>query len=87
LSVHHPALARRGTQTKEFAVLFKPNTASLNIPQALQTRRRPTTPPLAPNLLAALSELAVAENLSLAALITMLINEALSRRQARRRRL
>jgi hypothetical protein len=38
-------------------------------------------------LLAALSELAVTENRSLAALITILINEALAHRLARRRRL
>ena len=68
-------------------MLFKPDSGSLNVPQALHTRRRPTTPPLAPNLLTALSELAAVENLSLAALITVLINEALARRLAQRRRL
>ena len=68
-------------------MLFKPDSGSLNVPQALHTRRRrPTTPPLPPNLLTALSELAVTENLSLAALITVLINEALAHRLGRRRR-
>ena len=55
---------------------------SLN-PQAPRTRR--PTPLLAPNLFAALSELAATEDLPVAALIAVLINEALDRRLHRRR--
>ena len=55
---------------------------SLN-PQAPRTRR--PTPLLAPNLLAALSQLAATEDLPVAALIAVLINEALDRRLHRRR--
>jgi hypothetical protein len=60
-------------------VLQRPDKASLDVPQA------PPTPLLAPNLLTALSELAVTEDLPLAALIAVLINEALDRRLRQRR--
>jgi len=64
-------------------VLQRPDKASLDVPQAPRTRR--PIPLLAPNLLAALSELAATEDLQVAALIAVLINEALDRRLHQRR--
>ena len=60
-------------------MLSSSNKASLDVPQA------PRTPLLAPNLLAALSELAATEDLPVGALIAVLINEALERRLRQRR--
>jgi hypothetical protein len=71
------------TQQGKFVVLERPNRESLDVPQAPRTRR--STPLLAPNLLAALSELAATEDLPVATLVALLINEALDQRLHRRR--
>jgi hypothetical protein len=47
------------------------------------TERRRKSPPLSPTLMAALAELAAAEDLPVATLIAVLINEALSTRLQR----
>ena len=64
-------------------MLQRPNTERLSVSQAARTRRN--APLLAPNLLVALSELAATEDLPVAALIAVLINEALDRRLHQRR--
>jgi hypothetical protein len=48
-----------------------------------QTNRRRPVPLLSPTLLEALTELAASEGLSVATLITLLINDGLSRRRSR----
>jgi hypothetical protein len=81
--IRSPPRATTRGHNEEPVVLQRPDKASLDVPQAPRTRR--PIPLLAPNLLAALSELAATEDLPVAALIAVLINEALDRRLRQRR--